>query len=242
MKFSLRERGSRLEAARLHPIARYAIVLMLLLACACRHKQKENGAGVSLPAQVQLTDQTKDVLLTWIDELGDFHITESIAEIKDANKEHVRVVYTNSDAVDAEHVWVADLRQKDNSGAYVVRSMARSAWEEMGASHRKSRLEALGAPAPVVDAGSSRDVSAVIYGAEWCGACHEMAKYLKSKGVKFEEKDVDKSSVVQAELQSKFAKAHVPPTSSIPVTEIKGRLIVGFNPQAVDSALAATPD
>jgi glutaredoxin len=223
-------------------VARCAIVLLLLLAFACRHKQKEAVPGVDATPPAALNDSTKDVLLTWIDESGDFHATESVADIKDAYKAHVRVVFTNEERVDPEHVWVADLRQKDAQGGYPIRSMARSAWDEMGASHRKSRIEALSAPAPTADAGPGNDVAAVIYGAEWCKACQETARYLKAKGVKFVEKDVDKSSVVQAELQSKFAKAHVPPTSSIPVTEINGRLIVGFNPQAIDSALSAVPN
>jgi len=225
---------------RTRTLARAFLLVLLLLAGACRHKQIQRGSGTTEEPQVHLTDQSKDILLTWIDDAGDFHGTESIAEIKDANKEHVRVVFTNSETVDPEHVWVADLRQKDSTGAYPIRAMARSAWEEMGASHRKSRLEALSAPTPVPDAGAPNgEISAVIYGAEWCKACHETAHYLKSKGIRYVEKDVDRSSVIQAELQSKFAKAHVPPTSSIPVTDIGGRLIVGFNPQALDAALAA---
>lgn len=233
-------RSRHWKSRRVAAITRVLFVLLLLLGGACRHKQKENGSGSVVPTTVQLTDQTKEILLTWIDDTGDFHVTESMTDIKDANRQHVRVVFTNSDTVDPDHVWVADLRQKDAKGAYPIQSMARSAWEEMGASHRKSRLEAMAAPIPTSDAGAqSGEVTAVIYGAEWCKACHEMAHYLKTKGVKYEEKDVDKSSVVQAELQSKFAKAHVPPSSSIPVTDIGGRLIVGFNPQAVDAALAA---
>ena len=239
MRTGLLRQSSGGGILRFNAIIRCLVLFLVLTACACRQKHKEDGSATSALPQVELTDQTKDILLTWIDEVGDFHGTQSISEIKEANKEHVRVVFTNSNSVDPERVWVADLRQKDSKGGYVIRSMARSAWEELGASHRKSRLEALGAPAPGADAGPNSEVDAVIYGAEWCGACHEMAKYLKAKGIKFVEKDVDKSSVVQAELQSKFAKARIPPTSSIPVTEINGRLIVGFNPQAVDSALAA---
>lgn len=237
-----RRRGFPIGRMRLASLTRVLFVVVLLLAGACRHEQKNGSSGATPQQQAQLTDQSKDILLTWIDESGDFHVTESISEIKDANKEHVRVVFTNTDTVDPDHVWVADLRQKDSTGAYPIHSIARSAWEEMGASHRKSRLEAVAAPTPVPDAGPpSGALTAVIYGAEWCKACHEMAHYLKTKGIKYVEKDVDKSSVIQAELQSKFAKAHVPPTSSIPVTDINGRLIVGFNPQAVEAAIAAGP-
>lgn len=214
-------------------------MVLLLLTFACRQKPKEAVQGVSGEPPVELTDATKDVLLTWIDEGGDFHVTEAMSEIKDAAKEHVRVVFTTKDSVDPEHVLVADLRQKDASGRYAIRSIARGTWEEMGASHRKSRMEALGAPAGVAADAGTAEVVAVIYGADWCKACHETAQYLSSKGLKYVEKDVDKSGVIQAELQAKFTRAHVPPTSSIPVTDISGRLIVGFNPQALDSAVAA---
>ncbi len=216
-------------------------MLAFLFSFACRQKPKENSPGVAAQPQIELTDTTKDVLLTWIDDAGDFHVTQSISDIKDANKEHVRVVFTAKDTVDPEQVFVADLRQKDAKDGYPVHSIPRGAWEELGASHRKSRLEAIDVPAATVpDAGkSTADVVAVIYGAEWCKACHETAHYLSTKGVKYVEKDVDKSGTIQAELQSKFARAHVSPTSSIPVTDINGRLVVGFNPSALDSAIAA---
>ncbi len=213
-------------------------MLFIALGFACRQKPKDTNAGTTHRPPAELTDETKDVLFTWIDEAGDFHPAESISDIKDTNRERVRVIFTAVDTVDPDHVFVADLRQKDGKGGYPIRSIARSAWEEMGASHRKSRMEAISAPAVVAaDAGIS-EVVAVIYGAEWCKACHDTAHYLSTKGVKYVEKDVDKSGVIQAELQAKFARAHVPPTSSIPVTDVNGRLIVGFNPQALDSAIA----
>jgi len=222
-------------------VGHWLVLSLVLLTFACRHKPKESTTGVAEPAQIELTDTTEDVLLTWIDDAGDFHVTQSIAEIKDPSRGQVRVAFTAKETVNPEQVFVADLHQKDAQGRYAVRAMARSAWEELGASHRKSRLEALSAPAAAApDAGqNAADVVAVIYGAEWCKACHETAHYLSTKGVKYVEKDVDKSSVTQAELQAKFARSHTPPTSSIPVTEINGRLIVGFNPSALDSAIAA---
>jgi glutaredoxin len=234
-----RRGGAGRWSRRRWPLRVVVLVVCTLFAFACRQKQKAGGQDAPTSATPVLTDTTPDVLLTWIDDSGDFHVTEKIADIKDANREHVRVVFTTRDTVDPDHVFVADLRHKDDKGDYAVRSMARSAWEELGASHRKERMEALSAPpTPAPDAGIA-ELVAVIYGADWCKACHETAQYLSSKGIRYVEKDVDKSSVIQAELQAKFARAHVPPTSSIPVTDINGRLIVGFNPQALDSAVAA---
>ncbi len=227
-------------------LVRASLFAVLLATCltfflSCKHSNKSSSITQSKQPAAQLTDSTPDLLLTWADDQGEFHTAQALAEVKDPNRAQVRVVFANKDSENPEQVLVADLRQRNADGTYPVRAMSRSAWDEMGAKNRKSRMEALAAPAaPLLDAGNSvSELVAVIYGAEWCGACHEMAKYLKSKGIKFVEKDVDTSGTIQAELQAKFARAHVPPTSSIPVTDINGRLIVGFNPSAVDSALAA---
>ncbi len=222
-------------------VGRWVIVSLLLITFACRHKPKEDTTRSTEQTQIELTDTTQDVLLTWIDDAGDFHVAQAISDIKDPSRGQVRVAFTAKETVNPDQVFVADLRQKNEKGGYPVRTISRSAWEELGASHRKSRLESLGAPTGATpDAGqNAADVVAVIYGAEWCKACHETAHYLSTKGVKYVEKDVDKSGVIQAELQAKFARTHTPPTSSIPVTDINGRLIVGFNPAALDSAIAA---
>jgi len=233
--------GMKFNPRHLGILRKCLIVALILLAFACRQKTKENSqSGAKLP-NVELTDDTKDVFLTWVDDQGDFHVTQAISDIKDANKEHVRVVFTTKETGNPDQVYVADLRQKGERGSYAVKAIPRGEWEELGASHRKSRLEAISVPANAnVDAGrNTADVVAVIYGAEWCKACHDTAKYLATKGVKFVEKDVDTSGVIQAELRAKFQHAHVPPTSSIPVTDINGQLVVGFNPSALDSALAA---
>jgi hypothetical protein len=79
-------------------------------------------------------------------------------------------------------------------------------YRRLGASHRKSRMEAISAPDVVAPDAGIAEVVAVIYGADWCKACRETAQYLATKGVKYVEKDVDKSSVIQAELQAKFAR------------------------------------
>lgn len=203
--------------------------------------EKSRSDNTSAAPPVELTDATPDVLLTWVDEQGEFHVTQTLADIKDPHRANVRVVFAGHENTDPDQVYVADLTHKRDNGSYSVRTMPRSAWDELGAKNRKSRMEAVAVRAPATpDAGLALpNAVVVIYGAEWCGACKQTAAYLKQKGVKFVEKDVDQSATIQAELQAKFARAHVPPSSSIPVVDIGGRLIVGFNPAAIDAALAA---
>ncbi len=205
----------------------------------CRHSNR--SAPETSEPSVQLTDSTKDVLLTWVDDQGDFHVVQSIAEVKESSRAQVRVVFANHEHDTPEQVFVADLRNKRDDGTYPVTTMSRSAWDDVGARNRKSRMEAISAPVALPDAGEpGREMVAIIYGAEWCKACRDTARYLKSKGIKYVEKDVDASGTIQAELQAKLARARVPPTSSIPVTDINGHLVVGFNPAALDSAISST--
>ena len=205
----------------------------------------ETSAASATSVPFVLRDDTKDLLLTWIDSAGDFHVVESIDKVPADSRERVRAFTTTGDGGSSDPVFVADLRQKGADGTYALSPMARSAWEELGAAKRKARLETLAPVAsevvptqPKESAGAAAKV-AIIYGAKWCGACREAKKYLAGKGVKVLEKDVDESPTIQAELRAKLARANLAPTSSIPVIDIGGRLMVGFSQDAVDSALQA---
>ncbi len=232
-------RDTRLTRKRVLVLV-WAVLGCVVLMMSCRHGNEGSPSARSNQPAAQLTDTTSDLLLTWVDEQGDFHVVQSIAEVKEAARAQVRVVFANRENENPDQVLVADLRQKRADGTYALTTMTRSAWDDIGAKNRKSRMEAISAPAVLPDAGlPTQELVAIIYGAEWCKACHETARYLKSKGVKYVEKDVDASGTIQAELQAKLARAHVPPTSSIPVTEINGHIVVGFNPAALDSAIAS---
>jgi glutaredoxin-like YruB-family protein len=78
--------------------------------------------------------------------------------------------------------------------------------------------------------------SVVVYTTAWCGYCKKMKSYLKKRGVDFIEKDIEKDPEAERELAQKAAAAHVD-ARGVPVTDIRGKLIVGFDTQAVDAAL-----
>src|SRR6476469_1287340 len=79
----------------------------------------------------------------------------------------------------------------------------------------------------------------IIYGASWCGPCHQAAAYLKKKGVAFVEHDIEQDSSSQHEMQAKLAKAGMR-GGSIPVLDVRGKILVGFDARAVDQALGTT--
>lgn len=79
-------------------------------------------------------------------------------------------------------------------------------------------------------------VVAIVYGASWCGACHQAEAHLKRRGVKTILKDIEADRSAGEEMALKLQKAggH---RGSIPVIDINGQILVGFSTQSLDRAL-----
>lgn len=76
-----------------------------------------------------------------------------------------------------------------------------------------------------------------IYGAEWCGFCHSVKQYLEKKSINFDYKDIEKDETAYNELMGKLGgQANY---SGIPVTDIAGDIILGFDRPKIDTAIAA---
>lgn len=71
-----------------------------------------------------------------------------------------------------------------------------------------------------------------IYTADWCAFCHAAKNYLESKGVEFTEKDVERDPTAAQESVTKSNQR------GIPVLDIDGEIIVGFDRPKIDAALA----
>lgn len=77
------------------------------------------------------------------------------------------------------------------------------------------------------------DNKVIVYSAVWCGFCHMAKEYFKKLGVAFEEKDI--------ETDPKFAQESIDKSGQmgIPVIDINGKIIVGFDRPKIDEALKA---
>lgn len=71
-----------------------------------------------------------------------------------------------------------------------------------------------------------------IYSAVWCGFCHMAKDYLAKKDISFTEKDIEKDPKFAQEAIDKSGQM------GIPVIEINGTVIVGFDRPKIDAALA----
>jgi len=236
-------RGARVAAA----VAVALVVAASGMACRRAHP---TAVSVSDAPPFVVRDDTDGLQLTWIDDKGDFHVELRIADVPLMGRDAVRVVDTNSTSLgDRDRVWVADLRQAKLDGAYRVSSMRRADFEAIAVARREKLGPTLaGGPPPEESAnaepqgaasapsGASARPLVVVYGAEWCGACHEAERYLRGKGIAFVTKDVEKDASAAREMQAKLDKAGLH-TGSIPVLDVRGKVMVGFNPGAIEAAL-----
>lgn len=229
-------------------------LLVLAVVSACKKDGGDDGdssgtkpTSGDLPA-LELRDDSANLLLTWIDEKGDFHVVQKPSDVPEKARSEVRVVVTTREEGTGKLVYVADLSHKKPDGTYSVTVLTRAAWDEKGASRRKARLEALAPPTASVPAGASASGSpagsaipagklvAIIYGAEWCKPCHDAEAYLKQRGVVVIHKDIDEDAGARQEMQKKLARARMP-GASIPVIDVMGQILVGFSPRALDRAI-----
>jgi glutaredoxin len=241
----------------------WALLLGVGLSAGACHKQvaptawDDTGAtpqASELPP-LELKDDTPNLLLTWIDDKGDFHVVEKPADVPKEGRDNVRVVVTTREDGTGKLVYVANMNEVTPAGAYRVKTMTRSAWDELGASKRKARLEALAPSAVLAPSDSAPNpaqpeasgapqkalasgITAIIYGASWCKPCHDTARYLKQRGVTVIDKDIEENEVAAAEMRQKLARAGRS-GSSIPVIDLMGQIMVGFSPMAIDQAIEA---
>lgn len=74
-------------------------------------------------------------------------------------------------------------------------------------------------------------MSVTIYSTPTCGFCHMAKEYFKSRDVKYEEHDVSVDREAAQEMVSKSGQM------GVPVIEINGKIIVGFDRPSIDHAL-----
>jgi glutaredoxin len=231
-------------------MAAAAAVILATSSAACRRSAAaplaEAGAAAGGPV---VRADSDSLLLTWIDDKGDFHVETKVDDVPLMGRDAVRVQGPGDAPPDPDHLFVVDLRQASPDGSYPVRTMSRSDFEALAVARREKNGPTLaGTAAPSAPAAASAPPAAApadrpttravvtIYGAEWCGACHEAARYLRHKGIAYVEKDIEKDPAAAREMQEKLAKNHLP-AGSIPVLDVRGKVMVGFDPGAVDAAL-----
>jgi glutaredoxin-like YruB-family protein len=71
----------------------------------------------------------------------------------------------------------------------------------------------------------------IVYSTQTCPWCHRAKDFLKKHNIKFEDKDVAGDAAARTELMQKSGQM------GVPVLDIDGTIIVGFDQQAIEKAL-----
>ena len=240
-----------------------ALLMVIAIACgagavACG-KKADDGTAPAGPVKnlppLTIRDDTPNLMLTWIDDRGDSHVEMKPADVPASARSPVRVVMSDRDDGTRDQFYVVDLDKKTTDGGYLAETMARQDWEAEIAKRRVAYLAKIAPPPPPAPSRPASEPSSpgsltptpapsggatvIIYGASWCGPCHQAQDYLRSKGVSVVLKDIEETPGAQREMQEKLTKAGVR-GGSIPVIDVRGQILVGFSPRALDQALAKT--
>ncbi|NCO04557.1 MAG: NrdH-redoxin [Candidatus Magasanikbacteria bacterium] len=76
-------------------------------------------------------------------------------------------------------------------------------------------------------------MSVIVYSTPTCPFCHKAKEYLQEKHVKFEDINVAEDMERQQEMIEKSGQM------SVPVLDIHGTVIIGFDVQKIDLALGS---
>src|SRR6185503_10614506 len=88
-------------------------------------------------------------------------------------------------------------------------------------------------PAPAAAGGTP---VVTLYGTSWCGACRAARQYLTGRKIPFADKDIEQDPGAARELAAKASKMGIP-TDRVPVIDVRGRLLLGFDKARIEALL-----
>lgn|GEM_PF-572283 len=195
-----------------------------------------DSAPDSAGAQAWLEKDATAIILTYAADRGHFKDTSVAEDVPPEAKGLVKVALLEGPRPPAGQVWVTNLAELESPDARAaLRAIPRVDFEELALGNgRKSAIELpSGLELPDIKAASE---GIIVYKTEWCGVCKKLTAYLDKKGVAYTALDIEKDKDAAAELKAK-ASAKGMSTGSVPVIDVKGELIVGFDRRRLEALL-----
>jgi glutaredoxin len=230
----------------------FATTLTVLGGSACRRSAPDAPpVAKAAPGVVEVLKGGR-WLFTYVEPSGAFATTDKPDSVPAGARAIVRV-FDPADPTKTDvpgRVYVADLNELSKSGKASAHPVSREAFETAALAQLppgdSSVLAAHGAkgggaaePPPPVASPLSTDAGTpvvTIYGTSWCGACRAAREYLTQRRVPFADKDVERDPAAARELSEKASKLGIP-TDRVPVIDVRGRLLQGFDRARIDALL-----
>jgi glutaredoxin len=187
------------------------------------------------PADARYKPGETAAVLTFAGERGKFSDGKNVDDVPAESRGLVKVALLDGPQPPATMVWAANLRGPEPDGSFVLKPVPRDLYEELalgqGMSSKVELPDGLEPPETV-----ATNEGVIVYKTAWCGVCKKVEAYLERKGVRYVAKDIEKDREAAAELQAKAAKAGIQ-TGSVPVIDVGGELLVGFNRARLEQLL-----
>jgi glutaredoxin len=188
----------------------------------------QGSTGLAAPTPVKppfaVQGELEGLLMVWFDGEG-VHTAQKRSEIPEAHRQQVRIDALNvapDQGLDADHVYVADVRNAGKDGGYPVQKASRS-WFDAQVDRAKPQVAA-------------NTGGIVMYKASWCGVCRSAAAYMRSRHVDFVEKDVEKDPGASDEMLRKAHEKGLSPRG-VPVIDFRGEIMLGFDQGRVQALI-----
>lgn len=210
------------------------LALALPVVSACKRSQPTaDETQVALP---RVDDARTDLLFSWVDEKGEVHVEASAKGVPANGRGLVRVVDPAVLAPSGK-IFLVDLSGARPDGTYAVRLAPRDELESVIEARRRANGTALTAGSAAPKRQVDEAPAVIVYGASWCNPCHQVEAHLKQKGIPFVHKDIEADATADREMRTKLARAGKS-GGSIPVIDVRGQILIGYDPGSLDRALA----
>jgi len=199
-------------------------------------------------------------LFTYVEPSGLFASTDKPDSVPERSRAIVRVFDPSdpsSKTNDPARVFVVNLNDLLKSGKAPARPLSRDAFETAALAQLppgESSPLAARPPSPPPPSGTPAAAPAAppggappgvpasgppvvtIYGTSWCGACRAARQYFTERKIPFADKDIEQDPAAARELADKAGKLGLP-TDRVPVIDVRGRLLLGFDRARVEALL-----
>lgn len=234
-----------------HPLAIIQVIFLAvaLLAPGCKKSAPPRPMVVAnhQPSTLEVT-KDQSLLYTYPEENGTFATADKAEEIPEKVRRMVRVVDpAKPTGPDPTRVLVVDINELLSAGKAQGHYLSREAFETSAMAQLPPGESSLvtgqhGPPLPtdleMGDAGIGGIPVVILYGTPWCGACKTAKQYLSSHKIPFAYKDIENDPQALRELTEKAAKLGIP-TDRVPILDVRGRLLIGFDKDRLEAMLGA---
>lgn len=221
----------------------FSLLMMLWSSCTSSEqnisssKSQENEAAsnsTSAPSPLKLTDKSSNVLFSWFED-GKAQTTSKIDDIPQNVRKEVRIQYLTIPPEERNPAWIflANLNSKQKNGTYKVTAVLREKYEaKRHPEPTQKQINEANTSASTVDV--------IMYVTPYCPHCKTARNWLLKQKIPYKEVNLNEDQKAAAQLAQK-GQAQGVPTNGVPIFEINGRLIPGFDAASIKRAMAEPP-